>query len=120
MAVRAIRTHFPRFMAILLIVALSAGFFAGLKITTEAMLATGEDYFEDTSFYDFRILSTIGFDKSNVEELRKLDGIKTVEGTYSADALVSIEDKVSPYKLHAITEHKIGRASCRERVCLSV
>ena len=125
MALRAIRTHFPRFMAILLIVALSAGFFAGLKITTEAMLATGEDYFEDTSFYDFRILSTLGFDKSTVEELERLEGIETVEGTYSADVLVSIEDKVSPYKLHAITEHtnlvtlEAGRMPTSASECLA-
>ena len=104
MAVRTVRTHFARFMAILLIVALSAGFFAGLKITTDAMLYTGESYFDEQNLYDFRLFSTIGFDKSNTEDLSKLAGIETVEGTYSVDALLSFSDKISPYKLHALNK----------------
>ena len=104
MAVRTVRTHFARFMAILLIVALSAGFFAGLKITTDAMLYTGESYFTDQKLYDLRLFSTIGFDKTNVEEFKSITGIETVEGTYSADALLSFSDKISPYKIHALNE----------------
>ena len=34
---RSIRTFYGRYIALLLIVALSAGFFAGLKVTKDAM-----------------------------------------------------------------------------------
>ena len=101
---RTIGTHFTRFLAILLIVALSAGFFAGLKITTDAMLHTGEQYLEDQSFYDFRLLSTLGFAKEDPERFAALDGVAAAEGTYSVDALVSYNEKVNPYKIHALTE----------------
>ena len=100
MAVRSIRTHFGRFMAILLIVALSAGFFAGFRITTDAMLNTGEGYFDEKNFYDFRLFSTIGFEKADVEEFAELSGAEIAEGSYSADALIQFGDKVSAYKLH--------------------
>ena len=65
---RTIRSFKGRYMAILLIVALSAGFFAGLKITTDAMLHTGGEYFEEQNFYDFRLFSTLGFTEDDVKE----------------------------------------------------
>lgn len=125
MAVRGIRTHFGRFMAILLIVALSAGFFAGFRITTSAMLHTGDSYFEDQNFYDFRLFSTIGFDQSDVEKFETIEGIALVEGSYSADALVQYEGKANPYKLHALTEKtnlvtlEAGRMPTASNECLA-
>lgn len=125
MAVRSIRTHFGRFMAILLIVALSAGFFAGFRITTDAMLNTGEGYFDEKNFYDFRLFSTIGFEKADVEEFAELSGAEIAEGSYSADALIQFGDKVSPYKLHALTEKtnlislEAGRMPAANNECLA-
>ena len=63
---RTIRTFFGRFMALLLIVAVSAGFFAGLKVTTEAMIKTGDQYLTEQNFYDFRLFSTLGFTEEDV------------------------------------------------------
>ncbi|MBQ8403819.1 MAG: ABC transporter permease [Clostridia bacterium] len=125
MTMRTIRTFFTRFMAILLIVALSAGFFAGLKITTDAMISTGEEYFEKNNFYDFRIFSTLGFNKNDVSRFENIDGIETAEGTYSVDALVRFGDNVSPYKLHALTEKvnlvslEVGRMPTAPNECLA-
>ena len=70
---RTIRTFFGRYMALLLIVALSAGFFAGLKVTTNAMLHTGGEYFTQQNLYDFRIFSTLGFTQEDVQKLSDLD-----------------------------------------------
>lgn len=125
MAVRAIFTHFARFLAILLIVALSAGFFAGLRITTNAMLNTGDCYLVDQNFYDYRLLSSIGFEKSDIEFFKAIDSIEFAEGSYSTDALMQFEDKVSPYKLHAITEKtnlislEAGRMPTAKNECLA-
>ena len=81
---RAIRTNLARFMAILFIVALSAGFFSGLKISTDAMLNTGDKYLDEQKFYDFRLFSTIGFTEENVEEF--LSGLSDfVEGRKEED-----------------------------------
>ncbi|MBR4000699.1 MAG: ABC transporter permease [Clostridia bacterium] len=124
MTVRTIRTFFTRFLAILLIVALSAGFFAGLKITTDAMLNTGNNYLTDQHFYDFRLFSTIGFDKEDVGRFTEINGIESAEGTCSVDALVHFEDTVSPYKIHALTDDinlvsvKAGRMPTAANECL--
>jgi len=125
MTLRTIRTFFARFLAILLIVALSAGFFAGLKITTDAMLDTGDEYLKEHGFYDFRLISTLGFDKDDVARFEALEGVETAEGTYSVDALVRFSDKVDPYKLWALPENvnlitlEAGRMPTAPNECLA-
>lgn len=102
---RTIRTFFGRYMALLLIVALSAGFFAGLKVTTNAMLHTGGEYFTQQNLYDFRIFSTLGFTQEDVQKLSDLDGVECAEGSFSTDALMEHLDSDHPFKLYAINEH---------------
>lgn len=104
MTARTIRSFKGRYMAILLIVALSAGFFAGLKITTDAMLHTGGEYFEEQNFYDFRIFSTLGFTEDDAQKFGNLQGVKTAEGTYSLDALVVRKNNNQPFKLYAVSD----------------
>lgn len=112
-------------MAILLIVALSAGFFAGLKITTDAMLHTGGEYFEEQNFYDFRLFSTLGFTEDNVKEFGKLKGVEKAEGTYSVDALMVHKDSDHPFKLYAISENvnvpslSAGRMPTADNECMA-
>ncbi|MDD6268454.1 MAG: FtsX-like permease family protein [Oscillospiraceae bacterium] len=104
MTARTIRSFKGRYMAILLIVALSSGFFAGLKITTDAMLNTGSEYFEEQNFYDFRIFSTLGFTENDVKKFGEIKGVKTAEGTYSLDALMARKNNNQPFKLYAISD----------------
>lgn len=63
---RTVRTFFGRYMALCLIVAISVGFFSGLKITRNAMANTCEVYLGLHKFYVFRIYSTIGFTDKDV------------------------------------------------------
>ena len=50
-------------MAIFAIIALGVGFFSGLKVTKEGMLDTVGGYLDEYAFYDFRLLSTLGFEQ---------------------------------------------------------
>ena len=112
-------------MALLLIVALSAGFFAGLKVTTDAMLYTGERYLEDQNFYDFQALSTLGFSSDDVEEFSKIQGVKAAEGTKSKDVLIWHKDAVHPFKVLAVPDTlnmpsiTSGRMPANENECLA-
>ena len=49
---RELRRSLGRWLAILAIIALGIGFFAGLKASKPAMLLTAEDYLGETGFYD--------------------------------------------------------------------
>lgn len=107
--IREIKGSLGRYMAILAIVMLGVGLFSGLKATTPAMIATENTYLREQNFFDFRLLSTVGFAEDDVEELAGLDEISDVEGAVSVDALCIIgEGNESVYRLHTVPQ-KINR-----------
>ena len=70
-------------MAILLIVALGVGFFSGLQVAYDAMVYTADTYLDDLHFFDYRLLSTLGFDEETADVLAKEKGVLAAEGTKS-------------------------------------
>ncbi|MEG2393828.1 MAG: FtsX-like permease family protein, partial [Ruthenibacterium sp.] len=88
---RTIRQTISRFGAIFAIVALGVGFLAGLLATTPDMRYSGDVYFDDSKFYDVRILSSMGLTSDDVKALRAVDGVDEVMPSYYADMLVQIE-----------------------------
>ena len=104
MTARTIRSFFGRYLALLLIVALSVSFFAGLKVTKDAMYATAQDYLEAQSFCDFRLFSTLGFTDDDVDALRREGYIGRAEGIRSADVLISYGDGNGAFKLMSVTD----------------
>ena len=86
MLLRSIRASLGRYLAILAIVALGVGFFAGLKSSYPAMLSTADRYLREQRFHDFRLLSTLGFTDADAAAFETLDGVALAEGGYFADA----------------------------------
>ncbi len=84
---REIRNSFGRYFAILAIVALGVGFFAGLTVTTPAMVKTGGAYMNEKELFDLRLISTLGFEKEAVGLFDGNDEVKAVEGAVSTDFL---------------------------------
>lgn len=74
-------------MAIFSIIALGVGFFAGLKVTRDAMVLTVKDYLDGHGFYDLRLLSTLGYEEENVQAFRDREDVEAAEGAVSMDAL---------------------------------
>lgn len=91
-SLREIKQSFGRFIAIFAIVALGVGFFAGLKVTRDAMVATTDRYFVEKQFYDFRLMSTLGYDEAGVELVKEHSEVKTAEGAVNFDILYHAED----------------------------
>lgn len=101
---REIKSSLGRYLAILAIVALGVGFFAGLKVTQEAMITTTGNYLEAQNFYDYRVLSTLGLEEEDVASLSAVDGVNSAEGSVSTDALYHIkgEENDSVMMFHAM------------------
>lgn len=102
---RSIRSSFGRFLAILLIVTLSVGFFSGLKITKSAMAETCNDYLIKQNFFDYRLLSTIGFTDNDVKTFQGDSAVSLAEGGKSVDALLKFNEKTAAYKLIAMPKY---------------
>ena len=69
LTMRQIRSSLTRFLAIAAIVALGVGFFCGLRLTKTAMVRTLDAYAEAQQMYDFRLVSTIGFDETDAAKI---------------------------------------------------
>lgn len=102
---REIRESLGRFLAILAIVALGVGFFAGLKVTQPAMLETAQRYFDKTSLYDYRLISTVGFSEDEVETIQKQKDVRAAEGAVTFDIICESGGKERVIKMHSITEN---------------
>lgn len=105
LTLRSIKSFFSRYLALLLIVLLGVGFFSGLKITKQAMADTLSEYLENTSFYDFRIFSTLGFSEDSISAFEKINGVKDVEGENSVSALMEISGNTDAYIVYSLPEN---------------
>lgn len=106
---REIKQSFGRYFAILAIVALGVGFFAGLKVTKPDMTATANDYFEKLQLFDYRMLSTLGFREEDVEAANAREDVRSAEGVISIDiAYINKAGNEGVLKVHSITENING------------
>lgn len=105
LAARNIRASLGRYLALLLIVMLSVGFFSGLKVTKAAMANTCGDYLTGQNFYDFRIVSSLGLTEEDKHTFSALPEVQDAEGSYSTDVLLSANGKAAPFKLISMPEN---------------
>lgn len=103
---REIRGSFGRYMAIFSIIALGVGFFAGLKVTRPIIVKIFENYTREQELFDYRALSTLGFEEEDVEAFRGLPDVKAAEGALFSDVLYRHgEDETNLVaSVHSITE----------------
>ncbi len=97
---RMIRKSIGRYLAIFAIIALGVGFFSGLRVTERAMIRTADQYLQELSFFDFRLVSTLGFTKEDVRAFSKIEGVGSAAGSVSTDFLCTSENG-SDQVLHA-------------------
>ena len=126
LTMRQIRSSLGRFLAIAAIVALGVGFFCGLRLTKTAMVHTLDDYAEAHRMYDFRLVSTVGFDETDADVLAADARIASCEGEKSADALASVADGAAkPCRFLSLPEQidlpglKCGRFPQTAEECLA-
>ena len=86
-----IKGSFGRWIAILAIVALGVGFFAGLKVCKPAFTETANEYLHQQNFFDYQLISTLGLEDEDVEIIKDVFQVGNAEGSYSADVLVSVK-----------------------------
>lgn len=104
MLLRSIKGSLGRYLAIVAIIALGVGFYAGLQSSQPAMLETADSYMHDQRMYDFQLMSTLGLTGGDVAAFKQLEGVEYAEGAYFADALAVLGSHEEPYRFMSITE----------------
>lgn len=106
---REIKHTWERYIAIMAIIVLGVGFFSGLKVTKTAMVNNLDDYVNEYRMHDYRLISTLGLTKEDVQYFDEMEGF-TAEGAMSLDFVAGIdsnkeeEDKQVVLKAHSITD----------------
>ena len=118
---RARRTK-ERFLSLFGIIAISTGFFAGLKASGPDMKDSAEQYYRGTGLMDLHLLSNAGFCDDELDALAERSDIAQLYGGYSETAYLpakeqSADQVVQIYSLPAggrKTGEQINQPSVRE------
>lgn len=92
-SVKEIKNTYKRFLSILVMAFLGVGFFAGIKATSPDMVDTIDKYYKEQNVYDIQVMSTLGLTNQDLEELKKVENVESVEGTFETDGKLDIGNK---------------------------
>ena len=84
------------------IVALGAGFYAGLRMAAPDMRLAADAYYDGTGLYDIRVVSTAGLTDDDVAALRAVDGIEGVMPAYEADMATEVGTVPYTMRIHSL------------------
>lgn len=105
-ALRQITLNKKRFISLLLIIIVGAGFYVGLKSTAQDMEITAKNFYKETNLFDLKVESSTGIYEKNKEEIKNIDGINQVSLTKTLDVTTTIDNKDYVIKLNSINEDK--------------
>jgi ABC-type antimicrobial peptide transport system permease subunit len=88
--VRSVRGSLGRFLAIMCIVALGCGFYAGLRMCGPDMRAAADRWYDGSALWDLRVVSTKGLSDAQVERLSKVKGVSQVMASRTADVVCKL------------------------------
>lgn len=77
---RNIRSNLNRFLSIMFIVALGAGFMAGLSSASPDMYESADRYMDAYRLFDIHIKSLTGFTRDTTEQIEAMEEVETLSG----------------------------------------
>lgn len=101
---RSIRGSLGRFLAIIGIVALGCGFFAGLQMSGPDMRVAADRYYDGTHLWDIRLISTLGFSDDDVERVRDIEGIADAMPSISTDVMMQTSDEQTAVRVSLLPD----------------
>ena len=107
---RSIRDSLGRFLAILLIVALGCGFYAGLRMTGPDMRIAADEWYDGTHLYDIEVLSSLGFTERQTDLLANVEGIEAAMPARSVDAMTSLNGSQYVMRIHSLDTAAAGKS----------
>lgn len=84
---REIKKSISRFISILLIVVLGVAFYSGIRSSMPAMQMTADAVYDKEHFMDIRVVGTLGLTENDLNAVKEIEGVETVEGAFTQDYL---------------------------------
>ncbi|MED4728549.1 FtsX-like permease family protein [Aneurinibacillus migulanus] len=98
---RDIKQSIGQFIALVLVIAVGAFFYAGLVTYSDNLSAYVKVYFKEHNLSDLNVYYSQLF-KEDVAGLSEIEGINKIEGRYTFDATQAFEDYKASLKIHSI------------------
>lgn len=108
---REVIKSLSRFLSIFLIIALGTGFFAGIKSTMPDMKESAAAFFYDNRLMDLKLMSNIGFQYEDLQQVEQLDGIAGVSAGYSCDVYYNYDGQNQVVK---VMSYAVGSSEADE------
>ncbi len=83
-----IKDNYKRFLSLLSMALLGVGFYAGIQACSPDMLNTIDNFYDTNNVYDIEIISNLGMTSEDIKELKKINNIEKVIGTFSKDVYI--------------------------------
>ena len=109
--VRSITHSWGRFLAIVGIVALGCGFYAGLRMTGTDMRSAGNAFYDGTSLNDIRMVSTLGFSQAQVDAVKAIDGVDQVMPGYATDVMATLNEEQYAIRIMSLNTSAAAQSS---------
>lgn len=100
-----IRKTLSRFISLMWIVALGVAFYSGIRSTEPDMNRTVDKMYDDTRFFDLRILSATGMTEEDREKIEEIDSISQAEGIFYMDAFACGGDVRYTVKISSLSDN---------------
>ena len=102
---RKIASTYKRFISLLCMALLGVGFFTGIQATSPDMLKTLDAYYDNNNVYDIEVISTLGLTDQDIDKIKEIENIKTVEGVQSKDILMDTEEEEYVVKMIELNDN---------------
>lgn len=112
--VRSISGSWGRFLAIAGIVALGCGFYAGLRMTGPDMRIAADAFYDGTSLYDVRMLSTLGYTDEQVGMIDNVEGVEAVMPARSTDVMASLGGEQYAMRINTLKADSAAASRCTD------
>ena len=108
--IRTIKGSLARFLAIVGIVALGCGFFAGLKMASPDMQEAAHTFYKNQHLYDLRIISTLGLSEKDVHALASVEGVEAVMPSRMVDVMATLTSSQSSARVSSFRPGELNQS----------
>lgn len=106
---RSVTKGKKRFLSIALIAALGVTMMCGLRAACVDLRYSADQFFDEQTLFDIRILSTLGLTDEDLEALEALDDIEAVDGGYSETVYTKVEEMQRSIEIRTLSEKEFNQ-----------
>ena len=92
-------------ISIVIIVFISVMAFLGTAFLSEALNKGGTDFYAESNFRDFEMVSSFGVTEKGISLIKTVTGVKEVEGEILMDARLAFGEEKLPIHLYSLTKN---------------